>query len=307
MNPNECRLFRIDGSFHQCQVMMIINLCTIEEHPEFTKIRRHIDLLLPEDEFFALPTMGDQILDRADLETMLFPEFQKIGKSGHGSVCIQDFTDHARWIESRKFGQINPCFRVARSFEDATLRRLQGKEMTRLTEIAWARLWVGQHFDGGGAIAGADAGCDAVGGIHGDGEISGMEFAIMGHHALEPEMSGPLFGDWNADQATTVGGHEINSLRSHFGGGHHKVPFVFTILVIGHDHHPPLPDLINDLGNRIELRGLGSSVYRGLSGAFLRLGGKFFHAAAGAWVVEMDFFVVRGLTVRLAIHPPPMT
>ena len=116
MNPDKSRLFGVDGAFHQRHVMMIINFGTIKEHPEVTKIRRHINLLLPKDEFLALAAMGDQILDRADLETMFFPEFEKIGKSGHGSIGIQDLTDHSRWIEAGKPGQIKTRLRVASSF-----------------------------------------------------------------------------------------------------------------------------------------------------------------------------------------------
>jgi hypothetical protein len=53
-----------------------------------------------------------------------------------------------------------------------------------LDKVIWHRSGIGQQADGVGAIGGADAGGDALGGIDGDSEIGPESLAILRDHAF---------------------------------------------------------------------------------------------------------------------------
>ena len=67
--------------------------------------------------------------------------------------------------------------------------------------------------DGARAVGGADAGGDAVGGIHADLEIRAKTLAVLLNHAVDAELLQAFAGRGHANQATPVLGHEID------GGG----------------------------------------------------------------------------------------
>ena len=151
--------------------MGVIHLGPVEKESEITKVGRHVDLLLPLDELFALPTVGDQIADRADLKVMLLFELQKIGEPCHRAIGIKNFTNDARGIESGKSGKINSCLGVTGAPEDSSQGGLQGKDMARLAEILCGGLGVAEHLDGRCPVARTDARGGAVRGIDGDSEV----------------------------------------------------------------------------------------------------------------------------------------
>ena len=66
------------------------------------------------------------------------------------------------------------------------------------------------------------------------------------------EFGGALCGNGGADEAAGVGGHEGDRLRRGVGGGDHQVAFIFPVFVVGDDHHFSLPDIGDQIFNRIE-------------------------------------------------------
>jgi len=49
-----------------------------------------------------------------------------------------------------------------------------------------------------------------------------------------------------------VGGHEIDQVRSHFGGGADEIALIFAIFIIDDDDHFAVPDVTNDVFNAAE-------------------------------------------------------
>lgn len=49
-----------------------------------------------------------------------------------------------------------------------------------------------------------------------------------------------------------VGRHESDRFRGHVGGGQHEVALVFTVLIVGDDHHFALPQVGDQILYRIE-------------------------------------------------------
>ena len=183
---------------------------------------------------------------------MLFAELEQIGEAGHGAILVENLADDSGGVESGETGQIDAGLGVACAPENASFGTLQGEDMARLTEIARVGLGAGQNLDRGGSVLGADAGGRAVGGVDRDGEVGGVEFAVVGDHPLEAEMLGPLLGHRNADQATAILRHEVHRMGGHFGGGHDEVSLVLPILVIGDDHHSAPADLLDDFRDGIK-------------------------------------------------------
>ena len=50
-------------------------------------------------------------------------------------------------------------------------------------------------------------------------------------------------------------GHEIDRLRRRLFRGHDEIAFVFAVGVVGHDDDLPGGDVVQDIVNRVELKG----------------------------------------------------
>ncbi len=59
----------------------------------------------------------------------------------------------------------------------------------------------------------------------------------------------PLFGHRQADQATSVLGHEVDGFGSDLFGGERQIAFVLAIFVVDDDDHSAGADLFNRGGN----------------------------------------------------------
>ena len=137
MHPNERRLVGVDRSLYESQMVLLIHGGPVEEHLEFAEVGRHLDLLLSVDKFLALAAIGDEILDRADLELMDFAKLEEVRQAGHGAVLVENLADDSGGIETGKTSQINARLRMARTAQDTSLGSLQGEDVARLTQIAW--------------------------------------------------------------------------------------------------------------------------------------------------------------------------
>jgi hypothetical protein len=70
-----------------------------------------------------------------------------------------------------------------------------------------------------------------------------MFFSVLDHHALQPELVGPLVQDGDTNQAPAVRRHKIDRFRRHFFCRHDQIAFVLAIRIVGHDHHAPFSDV----------------------------------------------------------------
>ena len=109
--------------------------------------------------------------------------------------------------------------------------------------------------DGRGAIVRADPGRHALGRVDRDGEIGPIHFAVLRHHALQPELIRAFARDRHANQPAPVHRHEIDRLRRRLLRGHDQIAFIFAIGIVGHDHDFSARDVVQDVVNRVELKG----------------------------------------------------
>ena len=188
--------------------------------------------------------------------------------------------------------------------QDSSCRRLKRKDVTRLAKILWGGLRIAQHLDRGRPIAGADACRCAVGGINGDGEVGCMNFPVVCNHPLESEFGRAFLGNGGTDEPPPKACHEVDCLRCDLGSGHQEISFIFPIFIVRDDDHSALPNLLENHRNGIErLR-----MFRGVFASAARRGACWFllkvllHAGAFSGVL-----MVWSVTLRRAIHPPPIT
>ncbi len=104
MDTNEGGLGSRDLSLHEGDVVHVVDEGAIEVEVEITKVGGHEDGLLAFDKAFTLAAVGDEILDRAHLETVFVLEFDQIRQAGHGAILFHNLADNARGIEPSKAG-----------------------------------------------------------------------------------------------------------------------------------------------------------------------------------------------------------
>ena len=205
---------------------------------------------------------------------MLFAELHQIRQAGHGAVGIEDFADQTRRREAGEAGEIDAGFGVAGAAEDAAVFGSERIDMAGLDELARGGFRIGQELDGAGAIVGADAGGDAVGGIDGHGEVGAGAFTVVVDHALEAEFArrAPCVQGTQMSRARVELVMKLTSSGVTFFGGHDEVAFVFAVGVIRDDDHAAGADFLQDVFDGIKLRRGGHAVHFHCSGPAFKPG-----------------------------------
>ena len=176
------------------------------------------------------------------------------GQPGHMAIGLEDFAQDAGGLEAGEPGEIDAGFGMARAAQNAAIPGAQREDVAGLDEIVRRGLGVHEELDGARAVRGADAGGHAFGGVHGYGEIRAITFPIFQDHALQAELGGAFFGDGRANQAATVGGHEIHGGGGYFLGGHYQIALVFAVSVVRDDDHAAGADFLDGVFDGIKLR-----------------------------------------------------
>ena len=101
----------------------------------------------------------------------------------------------------------------------------------------------------------ADPGRHSLRRIDRDGEIGPIHFPILRDHALQPELIGALARERDANQPAPVHRHEIDRFRRRLLRGHDEIALIFAVGVVGHDDHFSCRDVVQDVVNRVELKG----------------------------------------------------
>src|SRR2546428_426121 len=131
--------------------------------------------------------------------------------------------------------------------QDAARHRAQRQDVTGAREIFGAAVRVHHRANGDGAVVGRRARRHTTPGVHRDGERSAEWRRVVGHHHGDLQLVEPLTGHGHADQPPPVLGHEVDGLGRRFVGRHEQVALVLTVLVVGDQEHPALPDLLDGL------------------------------------------------------------
>ena len=155
-------------------------------------------------------------------------------------------------MQTREAREIRRGFGVARAAQHAPIARGERIDMARLHEVGRLGFRVGQHMDGLGAVGRADAGGDAVLGVHSYHERRLEGVAVAFDHARDAEPGQVIVHHCHAEQPARVLHDEIDRRGRDLLGGHDEVAFVLTLLVVRNDHQFAGADILNDRLYRIK-------------------------------------------------------
>ena len=115
MNAHQRRFVLLDLAFHQREMMHPVERRAVHMQIEIAVISRQFYHLFELDQLFALSSIGDQTLDRANAQPVLFAELHQLRQPRHRSVVMQDFAEHAGRLQpghprkiDRRFGVTGP-------------------------------------------------------------------------------------------------------------------------------------------------------------------------------------------------------
>ena len=158
------------------------------------------------------------------------------GGALHGAVVVDDLDQDSGGGQPGQPGQVDGRLGVPAADEHATLAVAQREDVAGPGQLPRLGGRVGQHPDGVGAVGGADAGADAVAGVHRDRvRRAQLVLVVRGHQRdLEPLQHGARHR--HADHAAGVADREGHQLGRRLGGGEDDVALVLAVLVVDHDH-----------------------------------------------------------------------
>src|SRR5215210_2715030 len=192
-------------------------------------------------------TVFDNLCHRHQLDAVLLGEPLEVRYTRHRAVLFHDLADHTGGLEPGKPGEVDGGLGLAGALQDAAGLRPQGEYVSWHHQVLRACRLVHGDPAGVGPIGGGDACCDALLRLDGGRERGAHPRGVVGDHLRYVEAIHDLLGHRQADQTTTVGGHEVDVICGYELGGHRKVTLVLTVLVVTHDDHLALLDVLDDL------------------------------------------------------------
>jgi hypothetical protein len=176
-------------------------------------------------------------------------EHDQIGKARHRAVGIHDLAQHRGGSEPRKRRQIAAGLGVPRARKHAARLRDEREHVPGLHDVRTLGVGRRRHANRVRAILGGDPRRDPLRRLDRHGEVRAMDRAVLSHHRRKVEALGVFRGDRHADEPTAMRGEEIDLLGRDEIGGENEIAFVFAILFVDEDGHPPGFQVGDEIGN----------------------------------------------------------
>src|SRR5690606_37362024 len=104
------------------------------------------------NEVIVFPAIGNEVADRAHLETVLAPEAHQRVEPRQRTVLVHDLADHARGIEAGEAGDVDRRPGVAGAHQDAALARDEREHVPWRHDVVGALAADDRHRDGPRAV-----------------------------------------------------------------------------------------------------------------------------------------------------------
>ena len=174
----------------------------------------------------------------------------------HRAVVIDHLAQGAGRVQSGEGGEVDSRLGMARPLEDPAGDGAQRHHVPRSGEVRCLRFGVAQSPDGDRPVGSGDAGGDDIARIHGDGVRGALAILVDHRHRGQVETIEIVSGHAHADVAARVPDHECSQVGRGLLCGEDEVAFVFTALVIDHDHGAPIGDGLDGLVDGIHAHGI---------------------------------------------------
>src|SRR5206468_8256630 len=256
MDADEHVLGAVDLAADECDVVLARQLLAEGDRLELAVRGRQADRRRALDELLGPTSILDQVGDGDQLDVVASAELDEVGDSRHRPVVLHYLAHDARGVEACKPREVDRGFRLARALEHAALAGPQREDMAGVDEVAWALRRVDSDLDRARAVLRRDPGRDSVAGLDRDRE-RGLERCLVAvGHLAQSELVAALLGQWEADQAAGVRGHEVDRLGRRELGGDRQVALVLAVGRVDHDHELSLPNVLDRVLDRGEQRRL---------------------------------------------------
>ena len=199
-----------------------------------------------------LQPVGNQVLDRNDLELVLLGKGNELWQALDRAVIVDHLRQHTGRLKPRKGRQINRRLGMARARQNPAFPRNQRKNVARPDEIRSVRIAASERPDGVGALLGGDAGGHADLVIDRNGKRRAERIDIVGNHGVEMQRRGAWGRHRHADDAARMTDHEGELFGGGLGGGHDQVALVLAIGVVDHHHEFARRNRRNRRFNRVQ-------------------------------------------------------
>ena len=149
-------------------MVLLVQHVAVEIELEIAVVGWQVDGLDAFDQLLAVGAVGDEVLDRAELEAVLLPETQQLRDAGHRAVVVDDFRQDPGGTQTGEAGEIDGGLGVSGPAQDSAGAVAERENMAGPHEVAGRGGAVGEEPDRAGAVGGGNAGGDAPGGIDAD-------------------------------------------------------------------------------------------------------------------------------------------
>ena len=135
--------------------------------------------------------VGNQILDGANLQTVMLGKRYQIIQPCHGAIIIHNFADDGGRIEPGEACQIDGRFGVAGADQDAAFTGDEREDMAGRDDVVGTLCRIDGGCNCAGAIVGGNTCRNTFAGLNRLGEGGAVVRLIRAHHVFEPQFSCP--------------------------------------------------------------------------------------------------------------------
>jgi hypothetical protein len=202
---------------------------------EYAPLRGQRDALNTLDELLALEAIADEIRDGGHFQVMFLAEDFELGAAHHRAVVGKDFTTHARRFETSRDAQIDNCFSMPSTNENAAVLGANGNNVTGAGEVFGLGMIVDKDSNGCRAVVCTDASSGAMKRINGLAHGGAMAGGVDASHHFDFQIGEAFARRSNKGHPPAKLDHEIDRFRRAALAGDEKITFVFAVFII--DQH----------------------------------------------------------------------
>ena len=135
-------------------------------------------------------------------------------------------------------------------YQHAAIARCQREDVSWRHDVVCGLGRIDGHCNGARAVAGGDAGRDALASLNGKGEGRAETAVVLACHGLELELVGACPTKGKTDQAARMGRHEVDLGGRGELGGNDDVALVLAIVGIDQDVGTAVDGVLDDILDR---------------------------------------------------------
>ena len=165
--------------------------------------------------------------------------------------CAKTSRSGRRRFQPREPAQIDRALGLADPDQNAAVARSERVDVPRPDEVVGAEVRVDGHADGAGPLLGRDAGREAVARVpvDGDGERRAAHGGVDRGLIVELQPVAVALGQRDAEVAHGVLEHEGDGFGRDELRRHDQIALVLAVLIVGEDHHLPIAQVLENLGD----------------------------------------------------------